>query len=203
LGELNVEVGDTVNTQTTVATLVSIDKVFVEMGVIEKDLGKLHMNQNVHIEVETYLGIVFIGKITNIAPQVEGASRTRTVRAEIANEKRLLLPGMFARTFIFIQEKQDTLVVPSAAVRSVNGKQSVYLILENNRLQETPVETGYESSDYLEILSGLGSGNKIVAALSDDIRDGISIEIIEEKQYLEKNTDPDAKPDANSGTVKS
>ncbi len=202
IGELNVEVGDTVNSQNTVATLVSIENVFVEMGVIEKDLGKLHLNQSVHIEVETYPGVVFIGKINSIAPQVEGASRTRTVRAEIPNDKRLLLPGMFARTHIFIQEKPNTLVVPGAAVRSANGKQSVYLVRENNRLQETPVEAGYESSDYLEIISGLGSGDKIVAALSENIRDGISVEIIEEKQYVEKSSAPDKQPEANPGTAK-
>ncbi len=194
IGEVNAEVGDLVNSQNTVATLVSIDNVFVEMGVIEKDFGKLHLNQSVHVEVETYPGIVFKGKIANIAPQVEGASRTRTVRAEIPNEKKLLLPGMFARTHIFIQENPNTLVVPAAAVRSSTGKQTVYLIPENKRLQEVPVETGYESSDYLEIASGLSDGEKIVAALSENIRDGVSVEIIEEKQYEERHSGESRNP---------
>ncbi|MCG3205425.1 MAG: Multidrug resistance protein MdtA [Elusimicrobia bacterium] len=183
LGELNVEVGDTVTPQNTVATLVSIENVFVEMGVIERDLGKLHLGQSVHVEVETYPGAVFKGKIASIAPQVEGASRTRTVRAEIPNGERLLLPGMFARAYIFIQEKPNTLVVPAAAIRSSNGKHTVYGVRENNKIQEVPVEIGYESSDYTEILSGVGEGDKVVASLPDNLRDGLSVEVIEEKEY--------------------
>jgi RND family efflux transporter MFP subunit len=177
-----------------VATLVSIENVFVEMGVIEKDLGKLHVGQDVHAEVETYPDIIFKGKIAYIAPQVEGVSRTRTVRAEIPNQKRMLLPGMFARCHIFIQEKPNTLVVPADAVRSFNAKTTVYLIRENNRLQEIPVHVGYESSDYVEISSGLNLGDKIVAAVSDNLRDGVSVEIIEEKAYEEKEKPKEAKP---------
>lgn len=186
IGELNAEVGELVTMQNTVGTLVSIENVYVEMGVIEKDLGKLHQGQTVEIGVDTYPGTIFKGKITNIAPQVEGASRTRTVRAELPNEKKLLLPGMFASSHIFIQEKPDTLVVPAAAVRSFNGKQTVFLVRENKHVKETPVEVGYESSDYVEISSGLSNGDKIVAAVSDNLRDGSAVEVIEEKQYQEK-----------------
>jgi RND family efflux transporter MFP subunit len=117
IGELNAEAGEYVNTQMTVASLVSVDTVFVEMGVIEKDLSKLTLGQTVKLEVESYPGTVFEGKITNISPVVEGTSRTRSVKAEIPNPKGVLLPGMFARTKIFVMEKPNTLVVPATAVR--------------------------------------------------------------------------------------
>ncbi len=182
IGEVNAEVGEYVNTQMTIATLVSVDTVFVEMGVIEKDLDKLHVGQTVDIEVETYPGVVFKGKITNIAPTVEGTSRTRSVRAEIPNEKGSLLPGMFARTKIFIMEKPEALVVPATSVRQSDRGAEVYLI-NGDTVKVTPVKIGYESLDYIEIASGLAAGDKVVSQITDRIRDGIKVEVVEELKY--------------------
>jgi len=182
IGEVTAEAGEYVNTQMTIAILVSVDTVYVEMGVIEKDLDKLHLGQTVDIEVETYPGVTFKGKITNIAPMVEGTSRTRSVRAEIPNEKGSLLPGMFAKTKIFIKEIPDALVVPAPAVRPSDKGAEVYL-LEGDRVKLVPVTIGYESLDYVEILSGLKENDKVVAQISENIRDGIKAEVVEETSY--------------------
>jgi len=182
IGEVNAEAGEYVNTQMTIATLVSVDTVFVEMGVIEKDLDKLHVGQTVDIEVETYPGVTFKGKITNIAPMVEGTSRTRSVRAEIPNEKGSLLPGMFAKTKIFIMEKPEALVVPATAIRASEKGQEVY-VLNGDVVKSNPVTIGYESLDYVEILSGLKEGDRILNQITEKIRDGIKVEVVEELKY--------------------
>ncbi len=182
IGEVNAEAGETVNTQTTVGTLVSVDTVFVEMGVIEKDLDKLHNGQTVDVEVETYPGVLFKGKITNIAPMVEGTSRTRSVRAEIPNEKGSLLPGMFAKAKIFIKEKPDALVIPATALRQTE-KEAQASMLIGDKVKTTPVTVGYESVDYVEILSGLKDGDRVVSQITDKIRDGVKVEVVEELKY--------------------
>ena len=187
IGELNAEAGEYVNTQMTVASLVSVDTVFVEMGVIEKDLSKLTQGQTVKIEVETYPGTVFEGKITNISPIVEGTSRTRSVKAEIPNPKGVLLPGMFARTKIFVMEKPDTLVVPATAVRLVEKVPTVYVIA-SNKAKAAPVKIGYESVDYVEILSGVSEGDRVIAQFTDQIRDGAHVEVVEETSYGSDST---------------
>ncbi|MCB4755984.1 MAG: efflux RND transporter periplasmic adaptor subunit [Elusimicrobia bacterium] len=186
IGELNAEVGEYVNTQMTVASLVSIGTVFVEVGVIEKDLGKIRNGQGVDVEVETYPGVVFKGKVAHIAPLVEGTSRTRTVRAEIPNEKGVLLPGMFARVKVFIMEKPDVLVVPWTALREGKAGKEVFR-LDGDNVHAQSVQIGYESSDYVEILSGLKEGDKIVAQVTDRLQDGGHVEVIEETAYGEKN----------------
>lgn len=188
IGELNAQAGEFISPQMTVATLVSVEKVFVEMGVIEKDLSKLHLNQNVNVEVEAYPGTVFLGKIATISPVVEGTSRTRAVRAEIPNPKAVLLPGMFAKCLVFIMEKPDTLVVPAEALKNVEGdKASVYLLAENGVIHAKTVETGHESADYVEILSGLEPDDLIVANPSGNLRDGVKVEVVEEKKYETKS----------------
>jgi membrane fusion protein (multidrug efflux system) len=185
IGELNAEAGEYVNTQMTVASLVSVDTVFVEMGVIEKDLSKLTLGQTVKLEVESYPGVVFEGKITNISPIVEGTSRTRSVKAEIPNPKGALLPGMFARTKIFVMQKPDALVVPATALRIVDKTPTVYTIV-SNKAKATPVKVGYESVDYSEIVSGLSEGDRVVAQVTDQIRDGAHVEVVEETGYADK-----------------
>ena len=188
IGEMNAEVGEVVGPSQTVGTLVAAEKVYVEMGVIERDLGKMSIGQNVQIEVETYPGVTFKGTIARIAPHVEGTSRTRTVRAAIDNADGLLLPGMFARAKIFVAERPDALVVPAAALRQTStpgggAAAKVFAIGGDGRLGEKPVVLGYESAEYVEVKDGLEPGTVIVAQARGDLRDGMKVEVIEELAY--------------------
>jgi membrane fusion protein (multidrug efflux system) len=186
IGEINSQVGEYVTSQVTVASLVSIDTVFVEMGVIEKDLSKLHNRQTVNIEVESYPGTIFQGKITNIAPVVEGTSRTRLVKAEIPNQKGVLLPGMFAKCRIFIMEKPDTLVIPAGSVRMNGDKAETFLVNGKKIIKAVPIQLGHENADYAEITAGLKEDDVVVENVSENLRDGMSVEVVEELTYEQK-----------------
>ncbi|MDP2912157.1 MAG: efflux RND transporter periplasmic adaptor subunit, partial [Candidatus Omnitrophota bacterium] len=116
LGAREAEVGEFVTPNNKIATLYDIMEAFVELGIVEKDVDKVTLGQNVVITVDAHQGAVFKGKVDYVYPVVEGKSRTLTVKIRIQNPDAQLLPGMFARAMITVAEFKNAIVIPSLSL---------------------------------------------------------------------------------------
>ena len=72
-----------------------------------------------------------------------------------------LRPGNFARAEIVVAENEPGLSVPAAAIVTFAGVEKVVVIQEGKALEKT-VTVGRQGADWVEILSGLASGEKVV-----------------------------------------
>jgi RND family efflux transporter MFP subunit len=111
-----------------VAIFISIDKVYAEFNIIEKDIPKVALGQRTEIFADAYPGKSFTGTIDRISPVIEGRSRTEMVKVEIDNKDGLLKPGMFVRALISTYEKKDALVIPASSLKKKDNDYFVYLI---------------------------------------------------------------------------
>ena len=75
------------------------------------------------------------------------------------------------------------MLVPKAALATVDGKPGVFRILEG-RARFVPVETGGDVQGQIEIVKGLSGGERLVAVASLDrpMKDGDAVRIEGEKQ---------------------
>ena len=96
-----------------VGIFISIDKVYAEFSIIEKDVPKISLGQRVEVFVDAYSNKTFQGTVDRIAPIIEGRSRTQNIKIEIDNKDGQLKPGMFTRGLIATYEKKDALVIPT------------------------------------------------------------------------------------------
>ncbi len=184
VGSKLVEQGEFVTSNAKVATIVEINSVYAEIGIIEKDLDKIEPGQKISCRVDTYPDQDFFGEIENIAPTV-GGSRTLTVKARIQNPENLLLPGMFTRVKITVYEKADTIVLPRKAVSVADNNTFVFVINTENKAVQTPIEVGHISADYAQIDAGVKAGDQVVIeSLSASLKDGAQVEIVEVQETL-------------------
>ena len=72
VGSLEVDKGSVVNPQDKIGTFVDLKDVYVEFGVIEKDIAKVKEGQNVEVTLDSYPDQVFKGQVDSISPLVEG-----------------------------------------------------------------------------------------------------------------------------------
>jgi len=184
MGTRDVEVGEFVNSNIKVTSLYDVGTVMVEMGIIEKDISRVALGQKVKVNVDAYPGVDFEGKINNVAPIIEGKSRTLTVKVRIKNDnpKGTLLPGMFARIWISVYEKKNTIKVPSSCVYDINNDgvlDSVYIVTGDNIAKIRPVKIGYVSTDYTEITDGLREGEQSVSEAMAELKDNVKVDVIE------------------------
>ncbi len=175
--------GEFITPNVKVATLVNLENVVVELGIIEKEIDRVFLGQKVTVNVDTYPGIDFTGRVSNISPLIAGKSKTLTVKADLDNPGGLLLPGMFARIKISIFEKENALLIPSDSLDRSTGEFKVFVVGENNVAYAQPVEVAYLSSDYAQIAGGLEEDELVVVQKPESLADGKRVRIIEVKEY--------------------
>ncbi len=186
MGTRKVNEGELVEPNDVVATFLDINKVFCEVGIIEKDIGKVQVGQGVKVALDTFPDRVFEGAVDSVSPMIEGRSRTQTVRILMLNEEHVIKPGMFAKSEITTFEKKDALVVPRQALKKTEDGYIVFGVDRSAGVAAKilPVKVERASEDFALILQGVAEGQEIVLEsprAKESIRDGARIEIIGEE----------------------
>lgn len=106
-------------------------------------------------------------------------------------------PGMSASVDIQTQRKSNVLAVPINAVTTRDKDSSsgndahtiVFTVQGNNTVKQTPVTTGIQDDDYIEILSGLKKGDTVVsapyAAISKELNNDKKVKVVPKKDIYE------------------
>ncbi|MDP2929535.1 MAG: efflux RND transporter periplasmic adaptor subunit [Candidatus Omnitrophota bacterium] len=130
MGPRTMDVGSYVNPSGNdrAGIFVSVDKVYAEFNIIEKDVPKIALGQRVEVFLDAYPGKSFNGSIDRISPGIEGRSRTETIKVELDNKDGILKPGMFVRSLIATYEKKDALVVPASSLKKKENEYLAYVI---------------------------------------------------------------------------
>ncbi len=183
LGKLNVEEGENVSQNTLVGEHINTEYVYVEVGIVEKDLSKVSLGQKAKVFIDAYPDKNFEGVVENVSGVISGNSRTATVKVRIENPEGLLRPGMFARIRILLYSKANTLAIPAETVQGKEGDQFVYLIdAKLNVVKKTPITIGYTRPDYVQIDAGLQEGDVIAMSGFENLEDGKAIKLLDTQQ---------------------
>src|SRR5205814_5422378 len=84
-----------VEPSTRLYTVADLSRVWVYAQVFQNDIGRIKPGDMAQITADSYPGRTFSGRIEDILPQVDMATRTVRVRLSIANPELKLKPGMF------------------------------------------------------------------------------------------------------------
>jgi membrane fusion protein (multidrug efflux system) len=171
-----VSAGEYVRPDSRVATIVDTDSLRVEITVPEADIA--FVRQGMLIDFRTSGGgggdgTLYHGKIRYVGPSVRRQSRDAVVEAVFANEKKELRPGMFVTARLTLGE-QTLPVVPAKAVRTDGTLKHVF-VATGGRLEDRLVQAGEPLGNEIPIVSGVKSGEQVVADLTPDVRDGAKV----------------------------
>jgi len=186
MGTREADPGEFVNANTKIGSIFDITNVFIELGVIEKDVRKIQLGQKVSIFVEAYPGADFSGTVEKIPAIVEGKSRTMPLKIKINNTDNLLKPGMFVRSKVFVFEKDEALIVPALSLIDSDGDgsfDSVFVIEYGEKVTLREIKVGYVTTDYAEVVEGLEEGEEIVVETAGQLDDGTKVEITDIEEY--------------------
>jgi RND family efflux transporter MFP subunit len=134
----------------------------LEAGVDERDLQYVRVGQSVQVSLDSLGGQALKGKVAQIVPAADPASRSFTVKIDLPAEKNLR-SGIFGRA-AFIRGTRQGVLVPQSAVTERGQLQTVYVVGENRIAMLRYVTLGGAQQDSREVLSGLNSGEIVVAA---------------------------------------
>lgn len=159
-----IQAGQSSNTQTMpVVRVAQSDLLRLRMPVPESDVPYIQIGGEVQVRVNA-TGKTFTGKIVRFARSLDPATRTMLTEVDVPNPDLVLSPGMYAETTLQLQQRNDTLIIPIQAVVQ-NGNQSYVLALDaTNHVQKRNVTLGVQTSNRVQITSGLKDGDQVIAS---------------------------------------
>lgn len=148
----------------TIMSIGSLDQVWVEAEVFERQASQVKVGQPVTMTLDYLPGKEWKGTVDYIYPTLDPKTRTVRVRLIFANDKRLLKPNMFAQVVIDAESEEESLLVPSEAIIRTGLANRVVLALGEGRFKSVNVEVGRYDQSTVEILSGIKEGEKVVVS---------------------------------------
>jgi len=171
-----------------IVTLVEFSSLYVGADVNESNLSKLSPKQPAEITLEASPDKVYHGYLRQVVPAADRQKATVRVKVSFLDADDKILPDLSARVSFTSEATQgkssrSRVLVPKAAVASVEGKPGVFRIAEG-RAKFVPVETGGEVQGQIEIVKGLQGGERLisVAALGRPLKDGEKVRLEGEKE---------------------
>lgn len=166
----NVNVGQVVAMADSLFSVTDLATVWVMANVYEKDFGTMRMGARVTITSPSYPGRPFSGTISYLDPRVDPNTRTAQARIEVPNPNQVLKIGMFVDVALNTTGTQEALVVPKAALQTMDNEQVVFVALGGGQFQRRKLQLAEEVGEAVRVVSGLSIGEKVVTAGSFFLR---------------------------------
>ena len=174
----------------TKPTLDLIDNtcLYIKAPIDEIDAPDVRSGMKANITMDAFGEEEFLATVTRVAPYVldlERQARTVEIEATFDNPQQYLLPGYSADVTIIIDTSEETLGLPTQAI--MRGDK-VYVIGDDNVIENRQLETGLSNWEFTEVLSGLELDDRIVLSVDrTGVKDGAKVEI--EKSDEEKESE--------------
>lgn len=175
IAKVNVKKSDSVNSGTSIVTLIS-DQQVADILLNEVDAAKVAVGQNVTLTFDAVDGLTITGKVieVDLVGTVSQGVVSYNVKIGFDTQDARVKSGMSVSATIVTQVKQDVLIVPASAVKSAGDISYVEmpdqsLAVTNNQgvaltgtLKQQQVELGLSDDTNVEVVSGLAEGDKVI-----------------------------------------
>jgi RND family efflux transporter MFP subunit len=174
--ERQVTVGQYVNANTPLFTLVNIDPIRLRIEVPERMAPWIKNGQIAQVALEAFTDRKFQGKIWRISPTVDQSKRTFIVEALIPNPGNALKPGSYAKAIIPTDKSDRVKVIPVRAVNYVFGSNKAYVV-SGDTVDARDVKVGDRFEQEIEILEGLEDGEQVATTQVNRLDTGTKVTI--------------------------
>ncbi len=198
ISERHVDLGTLVGTggKSLLATIVKSDTVLVDFSMTALDyLKSKERNVNLGVKDSTRswqpnISITladntvypFKGYVDFAEPQVDPLTGTFSVRAEMPNPNRVLLPGQFTKVKLLLDVRENATVVPLKSVMIEKGGAYIYVIRRDTTVERRFIELGPEFQNYVVVERGLGPKEYIVSEGYHKLSPGMKVKLSSTEQ---------------------
>ncbi|RRD41104.1 efflux RND transporter periplasmic adaptor subunit [Leptotrichia sp. OH3620_COT-345] len=197
-----------VNTETTLFKVSDVKNMKVEVNLSDTQIKDITPGQRVEITSDS---LPDGEKIDGVVSQISGVSvkstnldESNTTVSIKLNNSGNLRPGTTINATIFYKESKNVLKIPYNSVINENNKFYVFLVGNDNKISKKEVILGNGDDSYYEVVSGISSGEKIIAVIDENLKDGEKIKIADpnKKTNGKGNKKGNSKPNKNNNRDK-
>jgi RND family efflux transporter MFP subunit len=153
---------------TPLMTIEDVSSFRIDLNVDEGMTGKLRKGMPVEVIIDS-LSITIKGRISEIVPAIDPSSRTFIVKTKIGGPG--LRSGLYARVMI-PEGKKEAILLPKRSIIEKGQLTGVYVVGTDNIVTYRLVRTGREYEGGVEIVSGIGPGERVITKGAEKAVDG-------------------------------
>lgn len=187
VSRMNIEKGERVvgtsqMAGTEMLRIADFSKMELLVDVNENDIVRIRLRDSAQVEIDAYPHCRFTGFVTQIANSAKNIDATFNqvtnfeVRIEIVPGEHRLLPGMSATASIFTGSSEEVATVPLKSIFTIDGTEYVWIVEDGRTVRRKQVTSGIQDFSRIEILSGVGPGDKVITgplgAITKSLADG-------------------------------
>ncbi len=193
ISERNADIGTLVGPggKSLLATIVKSDTVLIDFSMTALDYLK-SKQRNVELGTkdlsrswQPYVTITladntvypFKGLVDFADPQVDPRTGTFSVRAEMPNPSRAILPGQFTKVRLLLDVREDATVVPRRSIVIEKGGAYVYVMRQDSTVEKRFIELGPEFQNNMVVERGVNPGENIVVEGQHKLSPGIKVRV--------------------------
>ena len=139
------------------------DRLWASIDLPERDLGKIHKNQNISVEVDAYPNEIFSGRVLSIGQMIDPTTRRIQIRC-LVNGKGKLKPEMYAKITPLELSKDKVLKLPNSALFTDGLYSYVFVETSTGHFAKTKVHLTAQQLNFSIVKDGLKAGDHIVTS---------------------------------------
>lgn len=144
-------------------TIADLSTVWLTADVYESDVPLIRVGQPIQVRVAAFPNESFNALISHIGASVDPSTRRVAVRSVVENRGRKLKPEMFATFRVVTDSQIQSLAVPVNAIVHDGSKTCAWVSRPVNQFARQEVLVGIEQDGWVQILSGLQAGDRVVS----------------------------------------
>jgi RND family efflux transporter MFP subunit len=157
--------------------IMNYSRLYLEANLPGKEMDRIQVNRAVRVMNYSLPDDTLMGQIVQRSPAIDPDTRTFTATVFVDNPGWKLRPGMFVRAEIIVADKDSALVIPREVILSRQRGKTVFVV-ERGIAQERLIQTGLENPDYVEVVRGLRSDDRLVIKGFETLQNRSKVKII-------------------------
>jgi RND family efflux transporter MFP subunit len=156
-------------------TITRTDMVRVLIDVPEAEAALVDAGDPATVVLQTSRREEFPGTVTRDSWALDRTNRSLRVAIDLENPEGRLRTGMYVTACICLEQHDDALVAPPAAISWTGREPACFVIDDAGTLHRRSIEVGLRLADAVEVQSGIAADEAIVLAKADSLRDGQTV----------------------------
>lgn len=171
--------GDTISTNTVIATIGNLSDLKVSVAVPERFLANLRVGSRAEVRFDAIPEAAYGARVIEMSPVVDSASRTLEAKLGLDRSDPRILAGMFATVRLVTESRKNVLVVPRSAVGITSTEAYLFVVKADETVERRDVVLGIEAEDAFEVKKGISPGEKVVTEGRSMLSSGDRVRIVD------------------------
>jgi membrane fusion protein (multidrug efflux system) len=116
------------------------------------------------------------GKFDFADREIDPTTGAMLIQSSFSNPDYILRPGQYAKVVVEIDVVENGIMIPQRCIMELQGLYSVFIVNENNKVEQRRLTAGPKISDFWLIKNGLEIGEKVVYEGLQKVREGMTVD---------------------------